>query len=390
MTQKSERIKKMEIKEKVFRLILVITAAAAAGAGGTYLANKEKIDFMNRYPLLLETKEFTEDKMEIKLPEDPGNEAVINSLLALYGDKYTKFEAKKDIYSEEFVNEQINRFSTAKGSGFRIKFSESGEPYFSAVYEDMPAYQQGIREGDIIVSIDGEKITEPKNIKKLNGRDGTVAELVLRRDVKEMNISFKRSSDELGAEGGHIEMYGKTLYLALDEFGDTLMKPLEEELDKNDFDRIVLDLRGNIGGSIDIGIKFADLFAGAGNVNFYSYSGENTTMSTSDNVKYKCPIVILTDKKTMSAAEMVTALLKQYADTTIVGTATYGKDEYQQSGFFSDGILEITAGKVTVGTWESYAGTGIKPDIEIDMSFDDIGTERDIQFKKAMEIISQN
>lgn len=376
--------------KKTFFLILGFACSAGLGAGGTYLANYKKISFMDRYPLILETQDFAEKKLEIGKPENPAEETQINAYLSLYGDKYTRFEPKADIFSKEFIIEETNTSALALGSGLRINFDKNNDLYISEVIPDMPAEKQGLMRGDIIKSIDGEPVTEFKSAKNLRGEDGTTVDLLIERDGKEVRLTFERVCDTIASGGVTYQKYGNTLYLRLDEIGEFMLEPAKRVLSENSFDSLIIDLRNNPGGAISVGMNFADLFIDKARLTQYDKNGEITALSTTDGVEYDVPIAVLVNGKTISAAEMITAFLKQYADTTIIGTKTFGKAIYQQTGFFKGGTLTYTNGYVTVGDWECYHGIGIEPDIEIDMDGDYIGTEQDVQLDEALKLFGEN
>lgn len=376
--------------KKIYLLILGFACSAGLGAGGTYLANYKKISFMDRYPLILETQDFAEKKLEIGKPENPAEETQINAYLSLYGDKYTRFEAKADIFSKEFIIEETNTSAFALGSGLRINFDKNNDLYISEVIPDMPAEKQGLVRGDIIKSIDGEPVTEFKSAKNLRGEDGTTVELLIERDGKEVRLTFERVCDTIASEGVTYRKYGNTLYLRLEKIGEFMLEPAKRVLSENSFDSLIIDLRNDPGGAISVGMDFADLFIDKARLTRYDKNGEITALSTTDGVEYDVPIAVLVNGKTISAAEMITAFLKQYADTTIIGTKTFGKAIYQQTGFFKGGTLTYTNGYVTVGDWECYHGIGIEPDIEIDMDGDYIGTEQDVQLDEALKLFGEN
>ncbi len=372
--------------KKNTKFICSLVLSAVLGAGVTYLANKEKIDFMNRHPAILETKKFAEENLLIGTPEH-NETAEINAFLALYGDKYTSYEPKVDIFSEDYIKKTINTSELAIGSGFRVNFDNSGKLVFSYIQENGNAYKGGIRANDVVKSIDGADILEFKDAKKLLGEDGTTVNLVVERDSKEMKIEFVRVCNSLEANGITTEKYGDTLYMKFDRIGDYILEPAEKALSENKFDSLIIDLRNNPGGSIDIGVRFVDWFIDEAHLEHHSKSGDDMTTSTTDGIIYDIPIVVLANEETISAAEMVTAFLKQYADTTIVGMKTFGKGIYQQTGLFKGGTLTYTDGYVTVGDWECYHGIGIEPDVEIPMDSALIGTENDIQLEKALELV---
>jgi carboxyl-terminal processing protease len=148
-------------------------------------------------------------------------------------------------------------------------------------------------------------------------------------------------------------------------------------------------LRNNPGGEISVALSSADPFINKAEVRTRQFDGAVSSQETNDGVDYDVPIVLLVNENTASSAEIFTALLKQYADTTIIGTNTFGKGIYQNYAVFKGNYLQYTAGYTEVGDWETYNEKGIAPDIEIAMDYDEniIGTDEDIQLQKAIEIL---
>ena len=359
--------------------------SAALGAGGMYLKNRDAIEFGKKYPAVLETYDFMKD-LECGTAKAPDVSAQVNSYLKLYDDKYTFFE-KKDSGSPEFVRDFINTAPTAYGCGFEVDFNDDGRMFFSAVDESMQAYKQGIRTGDVLVSVDGNAIETCTDARKILGKDKTVSEIVLDRGGEEVKLTFTRYNDN--DKFAHVEhkMIGNVYYVRFDSFSDLYMTRVLELLRSENYDSLIIDLRNNGGGYAQMTVTIADLFINKMDLNLNSYGGEVETFSTEDGVEKDVPIVLLVSEKTASAAEAFVALLKQGADTTIVGTTTFGKGIYQEQGIFKGGTLRYTAGEFTVGDWENWHGKGIKPDVEVEMDSDLIGTDEDIQLQKALELL---
>lgn len=369
--------------KKVLLTILGLGISAALGAGGMYLKNRDAIEFGKKYPAVLETYDFMKD-LECGAAKAPDVSAQVNSYLKLYDDKYTFFE-KKDSGSPEFVRDYINTAPTACGCGFEVDFNDDGKMYFSAVDESMQAYKQGIRTGDVLVSVDGNAIETCTDARKILGKDKTVSEIVLDRGGEEVKLTFTRYNDN--DKFAHVEhkMIGNVYYVRFDSFSDLHMTRVLEVLTGEDYDSLIIDLRNNGGGQIPVSV--ADPFVNKIDVIVKGYDGEVETYSTSDGIEKDVPIVLLVGEKTASSAEIFTALMKQGADTTIVGTTTFGKGIYQNYGIFKGGTLHYTAGEFIVGDWENWHGKGIKPDVEVEMDSDLIGTDEDIQFQKALELL---
>ena len=128
------------------------------------------------------------------------------------------------------------------------------------------------------------------------------------------------------------------------------------------------------------------MFIGESQTVLQAQSELDEIYETNDEILYDVPIAVLINENTASAAEILTALLKQYGDATLVGMNTFGKGVYQNKGIFYGNSVRYTEGYYTVGDWEDYHGKGIKPDVEIDMDSDYIGTDKDIQLEKALEL----
>lgn len=371
--------------KKVLLIILGLGISAALGAGGMYLKNRDAIEFGKKYPAVLETYDFMKD-LECGAAKAPDESAQVNSYLKLYDDKYTFFE-KKDSGSPEFVRDYINTAPTACGCGFEVDFNDDGKMYFSAVDESMQAYKQGIRTGDVLVSVDGNAIETCTDARKILGKDKTVSEIVLDRGGEEVKLTFTRYNDTDKALNFEHKMIGDTLYVKFDSMDMVKQSAITDELKSEMYDSLIIDLRGNGGGYTQTAVAIADLFVNKIDVNMNSLDGEVEIYSTSDGIEKDVPIVLLVGEKTASAAEIFTALMKQGADTTIVGTTTFGKGIYQEQGIFKGGTLRYTAGEFIVGDWENWHGKGIKPDVEVEMDSDLIGTDEDIQFQKALELL---
>ncbi len=376
----------MNKKEKNFASIVGIIVSMAVGAGGMYLANYRKLNFMNRYPEFVEFDKYIDKTLMIDAPVNPTMEDTVNAYLSLYGDKYTVYKEKQDIHSKEYVTEETNRQAIAKNMGFEIGFNSDDELLFTKVKPDGKAAEQGVLAGDIIKSIDGQAITEYKVAKQIRGYNNTVAKLVIERDGKEFELDFLRYVEEIDSLGVESKMFGDTLYIRFDDMTAGSVSVIESALVENKFEKLILDLRNNGGGETTIAVRVADAFIDKADVRLKSRRGGVTVQSTSDGIAYDVPIYLLVNENTASSAEILTSLLKQYADTTIIGTTTFGKAIYQANAMYKGGNLKYTQGEIHVGDMEYYHGKGIAPDVEVYMDSEYIGTEYDIQFEKALEL----
>lgn len=380
----------MEKKKRILSLVLLCCVSMGIGAGCFYLTNKKKIDFMNRYPQFLEVEKLVTKNFEIEKPGNDDDALAINAYLSLYGDKYTCFVPAEDTSSKEFVIKKTNESAVAYGSGFEVDFDENDRLYLSAVKDGMAAEKQGFKQGDVILKVDGTELVEYEDAEKFRSKGGTESVVTIERDGKTMDINFVREADTLAANGIFKKKYGDTLYVRLKDVGMFVAVPFLEAVDAESFDSLILDLRDNPGGSSDIVTTMLDPFIGEAKFELHGKNGEVYTKATTNDIKYNVKIVVLVNEKTASAAEIITALLKQYGDATIVGTKTFGKGIYQLQAMYKNGTINYTDGYVIVGDWDCYHEVGIMPDVEVEMDSSLIGSENDIQLEKALEIISDN
>ncbi|MBR1591544.1 MAG: hypothetical protein IJ666_00825 [Ruminococcus sp.] len=382
----------MKVSKNHVLAIFGIMGGILTGALSVYLPNREKIEFAEDFQSFFDCRDFLTEVNVSENQSEKNNTAVIDTMLKMYYDSWTAY-TKNDHDSKEFVVETVNESPAATGCGFEIDFDRYDNLYFSNVYQNSEAAKQGIITGDRVISVDGENFGTKKYklANELMGKDGTSCDIIIMRDGKEKNIHFTRNiSIENNLSSAFGKMYGDTLYIAVykvDDYSDENVGRILDEY--KDFKSVVIDLRHNKGGVINSGINLADYFVGYGEICEHSYNGGDTVLSTNDDENdIKVPMAVLTDGLTASAGEMLTAIFKKYGGAVLVGENTFGKGVFQNKTIINKGILTYTAGYVTVGSMD-YREKGIAPDIEIEMDYDEniIGTDKDIQLNKALEIL---
>lgn len=369
------------------KMFLGICVGFVVGICSFYAVNFRKIKLADELEIISECEKILSENGVEKIDE-LNKKSLLNGYLESY-DKYTYYY-ENEADTKEFNSRFVNGLPTALGSGFTVEYNEKDELIFTSVEAGMSAAEQGIAEGDKIISIDGE-LTSDNNyefVRNLAGKEGTICNLVIERDGMNIQIEFVRHNDKEKVDTGvSKEMYGSTLYLAISEMSS--IEGIELNIINNsEFDSIIFDLRNNPGGQTQTSVNIADRFVGEGYLTEYYKTGEITKYKTEKSEDdLDVPIVVITNEKTASSAEVLTAFLKQYGDATIVGTKTFGKGIFQTEEVLGDGYLHFTAGYFTVGDWECWQGKGIAPDIEVEMDSSLIGTDEDIQLQKALEVL---
>ncbi|MCR4862705.1 MAG: PDZ domain-containing protein [Ruminococcus sp.] len=387
----------MDINNKVINRFLCLCASAAVGAGGMYLYNKKHSSSSSGggdYKLISECESVLKEN-GVDLPENADAEsAALKGYLSVYKDEYLDYTSPVDAEAEYVDN--INKFACLITCGYKVARNDSGELEVKEVEDGSVAEKQGLQVGDIILAVD-EKSVESNGIKntsfELLGKDGTVMHLKLKRGGEETSLDFTRALDDtIDNDEVSAELKGDVLKMNIRSVSNFTSANVNGYLTKYNgkFKKMIFDLRDNVGGSMDTAISVADMFVGEGYITrFYNDGREEKIVTATEGTDINVPTVVLVNDMTASAAELITAVLKQYgSNVTIVGTKTYGKAAFQDSADLSNGgTLIYTVGYCTIGEWDSYDGKGISPDVEVKMDKELKNTDKDIQLKKALDIL---
>ncbi len=278
-----------------------------------------------------------------------GVDAMLSSL-----DPYTEFIPESDM--EDFKMKYVN--SDYGGIGALI-FQKSDKIYISDVYEGFPAQKQDIRAGDQIVKLNGINVT-PKNSKEigdlLKGQKGTNINLVLRREGFQGTMEKKMSREEIHFK--NVSYYGlissNVGYIKLDRFLENSASEVREALvdlkDHQHIQSLILDLRGNGGGILQESVKIVNLFVNKSE-KIVTQKGKGQTSEIVYKamdlpIDHEIPLVVLMDKGSASASEIVAGALQDLDRAIIVGQRSYGKGLVQQTIPLSyNTLMKITVAK---------------------------------------------
>ncbi len=276
------------------------------------------------------------------------------------------------------------------------------------IYPDSPAQKAGLLVGDIIVESDGVQskgstLTEISH--RLQGEEGTKVSVKVDRNGEILEFELTRAPISVKAVTSEI-INGDTGYIRISEFDVNTDKELILALNElKDTKKLIIDLRDNPGGYMDVAINTIDLFINEGNIVTAKYkSGETKYDATSknetplsDEFLLKTPLCVLVNQNSASASEIFSVALKDYDRATIVGTKTFGKGSIQ-STFALDNNSGV---KLTIGHFYSPKGTkidkdGVKPDIEAiipeefsNVPVEEIPKEQDTQLNAAIEFLKK-
>lgn len=319
----------------------------------------------------------------------------IDSMISSLNDVYTKFLNPKE-YSDE--NDSIQ--GSLKGIGVQIGVRD-GKLLIIAPLEDTPGEKAGLKAEDEILEINGKStkgITVDAAAEQIRGEEGTQVELLIKRD-KEPNKIYKitRANIELKSVSTKVPKYAKLApnigYIRLSSFisKNATMEFQNALIENRDKDGIILDLRSNPGGLLTNAIFIADmLLDGQVIVSTVDRDGYKETQRSTTKVISRQPIVVLINGGSASASEILSGALKDNGRATIVGKKSFGKGLVQEINKLPGGsAMHITIQKYLTPNGTDINKKGIEPDIEVEITAEDIKAERDPQLQKANDILAK-
>lgn len=243
--------------------------------------------------------------------------------------------------------------------------------------EDTPAFVAGLKSGDQILRIDGKStkdITIMEAVKKLRGPKDTKVTVTIMREKMSAPKDIVLTRAIIQIKSVKFKTFEDVGYIRIAAFQertvDDLIKALKDVTKKiNPMKGLVLDLRNDPGGLLNQAIEVSDVFLKSGTI--VSTRGRTKNMETKAVAKdngneITCPIVVLVNEGTASAAEIVAGALQDNGRALIVGTQTFGKASVQTVIPLEDGsALKLTTARYYTPKGRSIQAEGIKPDIVV-------------------------
>jgi carboxyl-terminal processing protease len=278
-----------------------------------------------------------------------------------------------DLYKELEVETQ-GRFG---GIGIEITILKDILTVVSPI-EDTPAFNAGLKSGDQIIKIDGKStkdITIMEAVQKLRGPKDTKVTVTIFRETmaKPKDIVLTRAIIQVKSVKTK-DLDDNVGYIRISSFhertSDDVRKALKEIVEKQrPLKGLVLDLRNDPGGLLIQAIEVSDMFLKSGiivSTRGRTKNMETKTMAKDDGNEITCPMVVLVNEGTASAAEIVAGALQDNGRALIVGTQTFGKASVQTVIPLEDGsALKLTTARYYTPNGRSIQAEGIKPDIVI-------------------------
>ena len=260
------------------------------------------------------------------------------------------------------------------------------------VFDGSPAKDKGIRPGEVITEVNGRSIAgDPSDVAtaKIKGKEGTFVKLTVKPpDMSSREIRVRRERIRVPAVSSQLRRADgrKIGVLRLTSFTSGAHGELVREIERQErrgAEAFVLDMRGNGGGLLDEAVLISSAFVPDGTI--VTTKGRKRAKrvfeATGDTATRK-PVVVLVDRGTASASEIVTAALHERLEAPVVGRRTFGKGVFGQIFDLSNGgALDLVVGNYYTPNGRNLNGKGIRPGIS---AADDIDTKRDEALARAL------
>ncbi|MBI2450640.1 MAG: S41 family peptidase [Candidatus Nealsonbacteria bacterium] len=323
----------------------------------------------------------------------------ISGLTASLKDDYTLFfpPAETKIFKEDVSGE-------FQGVGMEIGIKDRVLTIIAPL-EGTPAERAGLKPGDKIIKIDGKNTTgmsTEEAVKLIRGPKGKEVNLTILRDGWDEVKDFKIIRDVIEVPSLKLEIKDgpeigyPIAYIKLYQFSEAARYAFNKaslEILRSPSQKIILDLRNNPGGYLEVAQDIAGWFLKEGQiVTIEDFGGKEP------NEEYKAggpadlfsyPVVVLINKGSASASEILAGALRDNRGIKLIGEKSFGKGSVQELLELKEGSLKVTVARWLTPNGSAINGEGLIPDIEVKMTDEDFEKKLDPQLDKAIEVIKE-
>ncbi|HBF0940975.1 TPA: S41 family peptidase [Clostridioides difficile] len=350
-------------------VILVIITAMVTSAfqltlGNKVVISKELYEDYKKYDKLLGLESIIKQDFYKKVSDTDLVNGAAKGLFLGTNDKYSGYYTKDEM--ENLINDSEGSYV---GVGMYIGASKDGGLVVVPM-KDSPAEKAGVKSGDKLVKVNGKSVSYKNSdeaVRMMKGKKGKTVELTILREDKQLN--FKVKTDQIIEKSIESKVIDNDLgYIEITQFISSTYTDFDKalkELKAKNIKGLVIDLRNNPGGMLDICKEVADELIGEGTIVYTKDNKGNTEYLKSDKEKLGLPIVVLTNGESASAAEILTVAIVDNKEGISVGTTTFGKGLVQSVVRLKDGTgYKLTTAQYFTPNGDYINEKGIKPTIE--------------------------
>lgn len=374
-----------KILKTIIAVLLIAIISSISTLGLIYYAlgfNEQGFSNLMRFITayrFIETK-YVNDTDDVKLID-----AAIDGMVKSLNDPHSNYLSPK-MY-KTLMEQTEGSFA---GIGVIMGMDNEQKIHIVGIMENSPGQKAGLQEGDEILAVDGVPVTQmafDEVAAHVRGQAGTDVVLTIMRDNANQDITITRDNIKLKTVG-HKMLDNNIGYIQIVSFSEDTANEFNEaynDLKNQGMKALVLDLRNNPGGLLTTCVEIAKKLVPKGEiVSIVDKQGNKETYSSSLEAP-EYPLVVLINKNSASASEILSGAIQDTKAGTIIGNTSYGKGSVQTIlPMFEDDAVKLTIAKYYTPSGRSIDGTGITPDIEINL---DENATSDTQLDKALEIL---
>lgn len=332
-------------------LAVVLSALAGGFFGSGVLARQDEV--AQQYRVFTAALNAIEREYVDEVPSDRLVYGAIDGMLKTLDPHSSFFDPRA--YAQMRERQQGSYY----GLGIQIQVID-GDITVMSIFEGSPAFKKGLRRGDVIARIAGEDAkgwTSDQAVKKLKGPKGTTVDIGIRRRGYDqlIDMTVMRDAVNMTTVRGAFMVDRETGYIKLAEFTETSDREVGEALETltaKGMKRLIFDLRDNPGGALDQAIAISNRFLPKGQMIVYTRgripNADQEYLATEASEYTNLPLVVLVNRNSASASEIVSGALQDHDRALVVGETTFGKALVQsvyRIGGSADAGLALTTGR---------------------------------------------
>lgn len=358
-------------KALIYSIILVIVTAIGTTMlqvtlGNKVIISKDLYKSYAKYNKLLGLEELIQEDYYKEISENNLVDGALKGLFEGLNDPYSQYYT-----ADEFQSLKEQTSGSFVGIGVYMGINpENNKLTIISPIEGSPSDKAGIKSGDIVLKVDGESVDSKKIddvIKHIKGKENTKVNLTIQRDNKELRFDIKRETIVTKSVSNEI-MDNNIGYLRITSFDENTYKEFKKnlsELESKGAKGLVIDLRDNPGGLLDVCVDIADDLIGKGTVVYTKDNTGNKEYYKSDDKEVDMPMVVLINGGSASASEILTAALVDNGKAIAIGETSFGKGLVQSVKGLKDGTgYKLTTAQYFTPNGEYINGKGITPKIQ--------------------------
>lgn len=306
-------------------------------------------------------------------------ESMLKGYVAGLGDPYSSYFTKEE--TKEFNEMTSGEFS---GVGAILNMNkDTQEVELVKIYKGYPADKAGLKAGDVVIKVDNTDVTGmtlQEVVSMIKGEKGTEVKITVTRGEGEEELTVTAVRDTVQVQTVDYRMLENQIgYIQVTEFDAVTAEQYQKAMDdltQQGMTGLVVDLRGNPGGSLDTVCQMLDTMLPEGLIVYMEDKSGARTEETSDaEHQFTKPLAVLVDGNSASASEIFAGAIQDYGIGKIVGTQTYGKGVVQQMFELKDGSsVKLTIAEYFTPKGRNINGKGITPDVKLEAPASGSGT----------------